>query len=455
MAGRSLVVQPERSRLNSPSQRASGPIETVSLPVKTGSGMQRFGVLTLSVFLFALFGRPFDLFLNSFHIPLVLSLLALSAIVFGGRLSVVFANPTAKLLALLTGWLCISAPLGVWPGGSISLLREEWFNGCMSFVLVVGLTGSSPDAKRLYKAIAYGMLFAALMALAYDARDWTGRLMLPVGQYSNPNDLAYAMTLGLPLWWMIIRDSTAATWLRVLGTFALAPLLLAAFESGSRAGLLAIVVGCLYLVWTLTWSQRLKMMVAGFVLVAVVLATSPTNVLMERIRGTGASEGSSDMRIELLKDSLVLTARNPVFGVGPGMFAVAQNEIAKNEGALKGTWHVTHNTYTELSSEAGLPALALFLLMLYCFYRDLRKIRRLNLLIRTNRQGEIAALCTGSLIVLVSLAACFFFGSLAYSPITLTLIGLFAAYTRVALGELERAESLARANQGPRLTSAS
>ena len=137
------------------------------------------------------------------------------------------------------------------------------------------------------------------------------------------------------------------------------------------------------------------------------------------------------------------------------MFAVAQNEIAKNEGALKGTWHVTHNTYPELSSEAGLPALALFLLMLYCFYRDLRKIRRLNLLIKTNRQGEIDALCTGTLVVLISFAACSFFGSMAYSPITLTLIGLFAAYTRVALGELERAESLARANHGPRLTSAS
>jgi O-antigen ligase len=244
---------------------------------------------------------------------------------------------------------------------------------------------------------------------------------------------------------MIISDSKARGWLRFLGALALVPLLLTAFESGSRAGLLAIVVGCLYLMWTFTWAQRVKIVAAGFVLVAVVVATSPTNVLMERINGTGASEGSTDARIELLKDSLVLTARNPIFGVGPGMFPVAQNDLAKSEGGVGGRWHVTHNTYTELSSEAGLPALVLFLMIFYSFYRDLRRLGRLNELTKTSRQGEIRAVCTGSLVTLVSFAACLFFGSLAYSPMTLTIVGLLAAYSRTGIGELERVESFARA----------
>ena len=68
----------------------------------------------------------------------------------------------------------------------------------------------------------------------------------------------------------------------------------------------------------------------------------------------------------MLRRSIDLTIHNPVFGVGPGNFP-----------AVTQTWKVAHNTYTELSAEAGLPALALFLVFLALAFRNLRRLRKL------------------------------------------------------------------------------
>jgi hypothetical protein len=70
-------------------------------------------------------------------------------------------------------------------------------------------------------------------------------------------------------------------------------------------------------------------------------------------------------RWELLVASVQTTMRRPLFGVGPGQFP-----------DYTGLWHVTHNTYTELSSECGIPVLILFLLVIRECFRNLVKIRR-------------------------------------------------------------------------------
>jgi O-antigen ligase len=62
--------------------------------------------------------------------------------------------------------------------------------------------------------------------------------------------------------------------------------------------------------------------------------------------------------------SLATTARRPLFGVGPGQFA-----------SYTGLWRVTHNTYTELSSECGIPALILFLLVIRECFKNLARTR--------------------------------------------------------------------------------
>src|SRR6185437_3589419 len=80
------------------------------------------------------------------------------------------------------------------------------------------------------------------------------------------------------------------------------------------------------------------------------------------ITGTG-DHGSMDARRDLLMESIRVTLQHPIFGVGPGNFQ-----------AYTKSWHVTHNTYTELSSETGIPGLALFLTILYFTFRNLKAV---------------------------------------------------------------------------------
>lgn len=71
----------------------------------------------------------------------------------------------------------------------------------------------------------------------------------------------------------------------------------------------------------------------------------------------------------LLKESIAVTLRRPIFGVGVGNFPVYVNGMNKEEGRLKEAWHGTHNTYTQLSSETGIPGLAIFIGILVVSWR--------------------------------------------------------------------------------------
>jgi len=82
------------------------------------------------------------------------------------------------------------------------------------------------------------------------------------------------------------------------------------------------------------------------------------------VEGSG-DNGSLDARRELLMQSIQTSFRYPIFGVGPGNFQ-----------AYTRSWHVTHNTYTQLSSETGFPGLALFLAILFLTFRSIRAIRK-------------------------------------------------------------------------------
>src|ERR1035437_8494809 len=108
----------------------------------------------------------------------------------------------------------------------------------------------------------------------------------------------------------------------------------------------------------------------GMVTVGVVVVTPNYLIRVESIvrgdiEGSG-DKGSLEARQELLKESVKLMVRHPIFGVGPGNFS-----------SYTLTWRVAHNTYTELGAEAGIPAVFLFLLMLGLTLRKIRRVRKL------------------------------------------------------------------------------
>jgi O-antigen ligase len=73
--------------------------------------------------------------------------------------------------------------------------------------------------------------------------------------------------------------------------------------------------------------------------------------------GIEAEAGESmDARQHLFEESVKYTFQYPVFGVGPGQFPNFFGRTTKALGEHS-SWNETHNTYTQISSECGIPAL--------------------------------------------------------------------------------------------------
>ena len=107
------------------------------------------------------------------------------------------------------------------------------------------------------------------------------------------------------------------------------------------------------------------MVTVGVVIVTPNYLIRIESIVRGGIEGSG-DRGSLEARQELLKESVKLMVRHPIFGVGPGNFS-----------SYTLTWRVAHNTYTELGAEAGVPAVFLFLLLLGLTLRKIRRVRKL------------------------------------------------------------------------------
>jgi O-antigen ligase len=86
----------------------------------------------------------------------------------------------------------------------------------------------------------------------------------------------------------------------------------------------------------------------------------------------GEAEASKERRNQLFRASLRFTFEHPLLGVGMRQFPNYEGGAAR-QIAQHGLWQETHNTYTQVSSEDGIPALIFFLLALGSTYRLLSK----------------------------------------------------------------------------------
>jgi O-antigen ligase len=237
--------------------------------------------------------------------------------------------------------------------------------------------------------------------------------------------------------------------------------LLTISRTGSRAGALGAVLLFFLIVFQAKPATRVRVLIASPLIFLAIIAVMPRNTLLryttyfgtyntynlsaeEKLR-IGTIE-STESRKQLLIDSLLITAKHPFLGVGPGNFQVAQNELAEARGD-RSLWHVTHNTYTQLSSEMGLPGLAVYLAMLYFVFKTLNSIIRTKT--RSTAWDDLRALALSLRTVFIVFLPIAFFDALAYNADVPILAGL-----TVALGFMaQKQRAIDRADAAPRITS--
>ena len=275
----------------------------------------------------------------------------------------------AKYLLGLIGVLSLSAVLSpVWKGGAISHtidFAKVFFIFVLVFVLITNI-------KRLRRIIfvqtaSVVVLTAISVAKGHDRPRLEGVIG---GVYSNPNDLAFAIVLCIPLCLAFLITSKGLL-RKLCWSGGLLVMLTALFLTASRAGFIDLVISGAVCLWHFGIRGKRYYLILVTGLLLTVLMVTAGKKLVQRFeaiseQGQGDSaHGSYEARKELMVRALQGIARYPILGVGVNNFT-----------NYSGMWHEVHMTYLEIAVEGGIPALVLYLLFFSCGFRNLRFLRK-------------------------------------------------------------------------------
>lgn len=313
--------------------------------------------------------------------------------------------------------LLIDAPFSVWRTGTLNLLLNYLPRGYLLFFIV---TAFACDLKRC-RAIMFLSVITSAMVLVtcfkYGVYDDDGRLRIADSLFfSNSNDLALGLLLGIVQFTFLFYEKSIFKW--IFGVLCITLSVVYLLRTGSRGCFLALLAYGL-LIFIISKKKAIVVLLA--VAVGVVgIATLPAVTLSRLMLLGGGDDGTGDVsaigstlqRKELFKRSIQETLTHPIFGVGPGQFAVAVAGAEEKKGE-RSAWLGTHNSYTQVSAECGIPALICYCaVLLLCF--------RLNYsLYRATRDRpaykEVAALTFTLLSATLVYSVATFFFHMAYT----------------------------------------
>jgi O-antigen ligase len=401
--------------------------------------MRKLGFTFALVFTFLRFSMLHETLavLTGIHTYLVLlaGVPAIFLAILGGGLPRVLQHTGARYWFAFLGFMALSVLFSSWRGESAQVFSTYVTTDFPTLLLLGGMIVTWKECKRVVWALALSAVSTIGMQSLF-ASATSARLAFNWGTIGNANDYAAHLILLLPFLLCVVLTPSA----KVLKLAAMGLLVLGLFvvlKTGSRGGLIAIGAGMLMILvrgsgrvrWILGCTAPLVLLGLVSYLPSTVTARygdifGNANKIVEDT--TGAEE-SLNARRYLLVASLEFTLHHPLFGVGPGTFS-------DNEGAAKvatgghGQWQETHNSYTQISSEVGIPAVLCYLVaILYTFLT-------LNRIIVTSRRQNIPVLAATAFCCMLSLTTiciAMLFLSLAYRFYLPALSGLAFALDRV------------------------
>jgi O-antigen ligase len=339
---------------------------------RTGSP---FGYWVMVIFSFLYYFRPGDIIphLSVLHMARITAVLAVLALLLGTKTARFKNLPfEIKIILAMFGWMILAIPFSFWRGGSTAVVFLEFSKAVMVALTLTLTVTKMAELRRLMLMQALGVGLMTIAAVIVNNR-MKGRLA-GVGDalLSNPNDLAMNIALNWPLCLLFLLLAKGPL-KKLFWGVTLAVMVYALMATYSRAGFMALAVAILLCLWYLGIRGRRYYLVGAAALCLIgVVVVAPGNYLKRLETLVGKFQegdldlGSAEARKNLLVTSLKVTATHPIFGIGPGTFP-----------AYTGLWLVSHNTYTQFSSECGIPALLLFLTLMWRAFRNLRHVRKM------------------------------------------------------------------------------
>jgi O-antigen ligase len=414
-----------------------------------------FGLTVAWVFIE--FSRFFDFVAAGYKIPGIIYYAMIAFILLSGAIPLTLSNRMTQIIVAFTVWVGVTLPFSTWRSNSLESGRES-FQCLMTFVAVSGLVISGSQCIRIIQTLGWASLVGAALSFAYGSME-TGRLELFQGSFKDPNEYAMTLLMGLPLLALIARSDSL--FLRIAGGAGTLLTFYVFLRTGSRGGMIALLAMALVLFWGVSLSKKVVVLVAAGAALAIGFAVLPNYIQArygtffaadesgpmsaeERAMLQGADVASTEGRLGVLYDGLRLTARHPLFGVGPGNFAVARWSESEVEGKRVG-WSVSHNTYLQLSSEIGIPGALLFIAFLYRAFQATRRVVKNG---AANGYPDLARAAYHLWLSLVALCVAAFFLSLGYFP-AFYVLGAIALSLERAISQPRLPGSLAQVAATP------
>ena len=345
--------------------RPAQPNETSSAPVTKRLHGAYVGTL---VFAAVYFARPNDWlpFLGTFPVAKVAALFPIA-----GLLVAVASGYRPRftrelwLLLFLFLQLAICVPFSTWRGGSFQTVFFDFSKIALITVVLVQVLNDSSRLRKLIFVQTAVVVAVSVISIREGTQE-AGRMTGVLGSmFGNPNDLAIAIAMIVPfavMFLLMARNPLK----RVLWSMMTILMVYAIVKTYSRTGFLSLLAIILATGWFFGIQGKNKKVLAaifGLALLSPIALTGKYLVRVESIFDSSLdATGSADARTDLLIRSLKITGAHPLFGIGPGQFVVQS-----------GTWHVAHNSYTEMAAEAGIPGGILFIWLFIGAFNRLRK----------------------------------------------------------------------------------
>ena len=281
-------------------------------------------------------------------------------------------------------WMTLAIPFSSWAGGSAAVVSNYIRTNLIMLFIVGGLVVGWKECQTFLRCCALGAAGTLMVARIFQQPKYQERFGLELGTVANPNDFACHLLFCLPFLYYVML-STKSFALKILCLAGMGYGVILTIQTASRGGLIALIVVALALMVWGTAQQRLALVLLMPLAFAGALAFVSKDAL-NRIVSFSAGEAnasqealeSSQERQYLLNKSIEYAISHPVFGVGADQFPNYEGTRNKHLGN-HGSFHGTHNTFTQVASETGVPGLIFFVCGLVAcfriFYSAFRKAR--------------------------------------------------------------------------------
>ena len=400
----------------------------------------------LFVFSIVLYFRPYELIpaLSSFksmafYVGIVtLAVYAVTQLALEGNLT---ARPREVNMVLLLGIAgLLSIPLAIDSSEAWTTFVDFVIKAILIFVVMANVVRTELRMKLLiYLALVVSIYLCFHLINDYRAGIFkiglaetnTQRVEGAIkGLFDNSNDLALHLVTMIPIAFVMALENKNL--LRRIIFWATTLLMVAAvIITFSRGGFIALIAMALLLVRKI--GRRNKTAAVGALVLGVVfcIAVAPgayAGRLATIFDSAADITGSSSQRTVVLKRSILVALRYPLFGVGLGNFH------HKSEQELG-----THNAYTQVAAETGIAAMVFYIIFLVHPLRKLRMIERE--LYERNENSRYYYLAIGLQASLVAYMVASFFAAVAFQWYAYYLVAYAIALRRIYY--LQEAKKLA------------